>query len=108
MTKFKIYQLDPSKHPDVAFLSYRNWSIAGHEGVVFTYYDLVYEAERNVGDLEDIFIVFNLERPEDFKGHSLSVSDIVEILESDVIEPGRYYCDSIGWKKLEEVQNETA
>jgi hypothetical protein len=38
--------------------------------------------------------MFNLEHPKDFRGHSLSVSDIVQM------EDEFYYCDSFGWKKI--------
>ena len=44
--------------------------------------------------LDKIFEQFNLHHPEDFKGHSLSVSDVV-ILDNEI-----YFCDSIGWKKV--------
>lgn len=44
--------------------------------------------------LETIFERFNIYRPEDFKGHSLSVSDIV------VLGEKKFYCDSFGWKEL--------
>ena len=45
--------------------------------------------------LEYLFKKFNLDRPIDFGGHSMSVSDIVKI-------NGKYYfCDSIGWKNID-------
>ena len=44
--------------------------------------------------LENIFIKFNISHPEDFKGHSLSMSDIV------VLDNQTYLCDMIGWKKV--------
>lgn len=44
--------------------------------------------------LDDIFYIFNCQHPNDFKGHSLSVSDIV------VLGDNYYYCDSIGWKNI--------
>jgi len=37
----------------------------------------VYKGNLKEMDLEDIFIKFNEDRPKDFQGHSLSVSDIV-------------------------------
>lgn len=41
-------------------------------------YDLVYSAPLADGEtLEDLFVRFNVERPEDFTGHSLSVSDVI-------------------------------
>ena len=43
---------------------------------------------------EYLFKKFNLDRPNDFGGHSISVSDIVKV-------DGKYYfCDSIGWKNI--------
>ena len=41
-------------------------------------YDLVYTAPLDSKTtLEDIYRTFNLDRPADFTGHSLSVSDVV-------------------------------
>ena len=45
--------------------------------------------------LEKIFCIFNMRRPEDFKGHSLSVGDIV------VLDEQAYICDIFGWNKIE-------
>ena len=44
--------------------------------------------------LENIFIKFNISHPKDFKGHSLSMSDIV------ILDNEAYLCDMIGWKKV--------
>lgn len=51
--------------------------------------------------LESIYSRFNIDRPEDFKGHSLSVSDTVAIRQTGVINC--YYCDSVGFQKLDVV-----
>ena len=40
----------------------------------------------------------NINRPSDFTGHSLSVSDIVEIVRKD--ETKYYYCDDFGWTDI--------
>lgn len=45
--------------------------------------------------LEDIFEKFNIDRPEDFKGHSLSVSDVVVLHRTDT--DTAHYVDSIGF-----------
>lgn len=50
--------------------------------------------------LEDIFEAFNMDKPDDFKGHSLSVSDIIVIKTKDGIH--FYFTDSIGFKHLTE------
>ena len=69
----------------------------------FSIYDEVWSGEEPDGcdDLEGIYEVFNLYLPNDFKGHSLSVSDIVQIIGSDKKSNGYYFCDSIGWRKLD-------
>ena len=43
-----------------------------------------------------VFVRFNLNRPEDFKGHSLSVSDVV------VMADKAYYVDTVGFQPLKE------
>jgi hypothetical protein len=48
--------------------------------------------------LEDVYVKFNLDRPADFHGHSLSVSDIVALQQSGVVSC--HYVDSIGYKEL--------
>lgn len=45
---------------------------------------------------EDIFVMFNLNRPADYRGRSMSVSDLV-VLEGI----GTYYCDSVGFQKID-------
>lgn len=49
--------------------------------------------------LEEIFEHFNIRRPEDFKGHSLSVGDIV-VLDNDYSH-GAFICDIVGFSKIE-------
>ena len=61
-------------------------------------YEVVYEGELDYPEmpnaLEELFEIFNIRRPEDFKGRSMSVSDIVEV------DGENYYCDAAGWKEL--------
>ena len=73
----------------------------GEQGVDSEIYDKVYEGTIDGSSLEDVFCTFNFSRPVGFKGHSLSVSDIVEVIQSSETEPGFYFCDSIGFQKVE-------
>lgn len=43
--------------------------------------------------LDNIFETFNITHSEDYRGHSLSVSDIVQIIDLNNEEDGYYYCD---------------
>ena len=47
-----------------------------------------------------MFVLFQSGRPEGFQGHSLSVSDVVEVEDAASITPGFYFCDSIGFKEI--------
>jgi len=48
--------------------------------------------------LEGLYTKFNVDQPEDFRGHSLSVSDIVALKTDDVVS--FHYVDSIGFREL--------
>lgn len=50
--------------------------------------------------LDNIFERFNIDRPEDFRGHSLSVSDVIVINRGAEITA--YYVDSFGFQELPE------
>ena len=100
---FEIYQIrrvDETR--DVRFEPYERLLKAGIKPD-FKTYDKMYEADvsmlsgKSTGEkLESAFYVFNQERPEDFKGHSLSVSDVV------VLDDTAYYVDSVGFKPLKD------
>ena len=64
-------------------------------------YDCVYEGKVDCKTLEDIFQKFNTDHPEGYTGRSLSVSDVVEVLDGDDPGEGFFYCDSIGFKEVE-------
>ena len=64
-------------------------------------YELVYEAPLTTKDnLESIYTRFNVDRPADFTGHSLSVSDIV-VLHQDGKDTA-HYCDRAGFSEVPE------
>lgn len=100
---FEIYQIirvEETRH--IRFESYERLAKAGLKPD-FKNYDKMYEADismlsgKSTGEkLESAFYTFNMERPEDFKGHSLSVSDVV------VLDDTAYYVDSVGFKPLKD------
>jgi len=74
-------------------------------------YDMVYAEELSdiQGDtqnekLGDVFLKFNTAHPEDFKGHSLSVSDIVVLYENG--KNSAHFVDSFGFTKLPDFMHE--
>ena len=64
-------------------------------------YELVYTAPLTEKDnLKSIYTRFNIDHPADFKGHSLSVSDIV-VLHQDGKDTA-HYCDRFGFSQVPE------
>ena len=90
--KYKILQLiNPT---DYMFMPFE---YAITHGFKFSDYYVVYEGEieceKSIIDvLERLFVKFNVNRPDDFKGHSLSVSDLIDL------DGFCSYCNPTGWK----------
>ena len=67
-------------------------------------YELVYTAPLTERDsLESIYTRFNIDRPADFTGHSLSVSDIVVLHQGGTNTA--HYCDRAGFSEVPEFLN---
>ena len=100
---YAIYQL---KNDDtVAELRFMNSDHLKVKGVEPQYenYELVYTGAltqdgSQIEKLEDLYRIFNIEHPQDFSGHSLSISDIVALKQAGVVS--YHYVDSIGYKEL--------
>ena len=94
-----IYQLDLSDSTDDLRFMSLDWLEKKGLPVDRDNYQMVYAAELSPGEtLEDIYTRFNIDHPEDFKGHSLSVSDVVVLHEKG--SDTAYYVDSIGFKEV--------
>ena len=107
---FEIYQVKSGEE-------YHDKRFAGLSELIGTPnvadYDLVYSgklseidvnAENKNEILESIFTKFNIDRPEDFKGHSLSVSDVVVLHKDDT--DTAHYVDIAGFNDLPEFLKE--
>ena len=99
--RFGIYQLkDSPQTEEVRFMNSDFWEMKGI-AIAKEHYQLVYAAPLEEGmTLEDIFTKFNIDRPEDFKGHSLSVSDVVVLHQNG--ENTSHFVDSFGYKEVPE------
>ena len=98
---FSIYQLKRGDETrDLRFEPYDRLTAAGHT-VDPANYDLIYSAPLAPGtSLEAIFTRFNIDHPKDFKGHSLSVSDVVVLHQNG--QNTAHYVDSIGYRQTPE------
>ena len=102
---YSIYQLKHGDETrDLRFEPYDRLQVTGNV-VDKANYELVYSAELTPGtSLEDIYTRFNIDHPKDFKGHSLSVSDVV-VLHQDGQDTA-HYVDSFGYKSVPEFLQE--
>lgn len=98
--KVRIFQIDPEK--DTNDLEFRDHEFAMSKGGVDpSIYKQVYGGIVHAEGLEELFVFCNTcQDPPGYCGHSMSVSDVIEICEGK--DKGFYYVDSIGFKKLPE------
>ena len=98
---FSIYQIKVGDETrDLRFEPYDRLTATGHR-VDPKNYALVYSTELTPGtSLEDIYTRFNIDHPKDFKGHSLSVSDVVVLHQNG--QDTAHYVDSFGYKDVSE------
>lgn len=98
MAKYQIMQIKDVDKCSYAFRMYKK------EQFNLSDYSVVYEGETNRIDDNDydicelLFYQFNIERPKDFPGRSLSVSDVIVIIDGDY--EARYYCEIVGWRQI--------
>ena len=103
--RFGIYQLkDTEEARDIHFMGMDYLESKGI-AVKKENYDLLYTAPLEEGtSLEDIYTRFNIDRPADFRGHSLSVSDVVVLHQNG--ENTSHYVDSFGYREVPEFTKE--
>jgi len=102
---FAIYQLNDTElctellYMNMEYLAKKNIAVNRNN------YNAVYAAPLRYDGtkpqiLEALYEKFNLDRPHDFHGHSLSVSDIVALKQDGVVS--YHYVDSVGFRELPE------
>ena len=103
--RFGIYQLkDTEEARDIHFMG---MDYLESKGIAVTKenYDLIYTAPLEEGtSLEDIYTRFNIAHSADFRGHSLSVSDVVVLHQNGEITS--HYVDSFGYREVPQFTRE--
>lgn len=95
--KIALYQINLERGKNLVYFSYDRIA-QRFNGLDCSAYDLTFSGEVNAESLEDVFAIFNHRRPAGFKGRSMSVSDVV-----GVVENGRmvyYFCDRVGFRQI--------
>ena len=113
----KIYQINTDRDDPVKRRTFQSLEalekIFKSTEIKSDLYDKVFDGDVDCHSLNDIFRKFNLDHPEGYRGRSLSVSDVVEIVEApEGIKKGCFFVDDIGFKKVsfdsEKTQDVTA
>ena len=101
---YGIYQLKKSEERTYQFMGMREASHFGFE-IHGEDYELIYSDRLGMEDtLNSLYEKFNINHPQDFTGHSLSVSDVVVMRKNG--ESKAYYVDSFGFTELPEFIHE--
>lgn len=97
--RYGIYQIiDDSPGREYEFMDLNFIERHGYQ-VKKEDYELIYSDEMRYGDtLDSLYEKFNIAHPEDYTGHSLSVSDIVVLNENGKVKA--YFVDSISFREL--------
>ena len=100
--KIRLYQLSKDVYPHARFLPYSEALKAFRDDELpGAIYNLVFEGFVDCPDIEGVYTLFNVESEKYYKGHSLSVSDIVEVLNESYADEGKfYYVEPIGFKEI--------
>ena len=103
MMDITIYQIDPDRDQNGVLFGaldqLEKWQ--GSPEVDAGIYGKVFEGEIDAKDLEEIYEIFNLDKPDGYHGRSLSVSDVVAVRDPGSKKIDYFFCDSIGFKKVD-------
>ena len=102
--KIKIFQIDHEKDKNgVKFMhTDRLEKLQGTTDIDASLYKEVFSGEVDAADLEDVYSMFNCEGHPLHRGHSMSISDVVKT------EDGAYFCDLVGFKKIDFDESKTS
>ncbi len=103
--RIKIYQINSDQDVNrIKFFDFNSLKIfQGHTDINPSIYKKVFYGDVDCSNLEEIYETFNMHEVPTHQGHSLSVSDVIEIIESDneLLKGKCFFCDSIGFKTID-------
>jgi hypothetical protein len=97
LKRCRIHQLKPDTDVMIKFIGYDK--LKEHFGEPDPdNYIAVYDGEVETNDLEEIYAKFNLDHPPGYEGHSLSMSDVVELYNDS--GSSFHYVDWLGFREI--------
>lgn len=98
--KVSVYQIVPElDQKGILFQDLARVKEAGGGRIPSEIYECIYSGELPVTNPEQVFVKCNCEHPEGYKGHSMSVSDVVEF-QYETGESKFFFCDSWGFPEV--------
>ena len=97
--RIRIYQIEMSlDEQNVAFRPYTEMQEKYSGNIPAELYRMIYEGVVPTKEFSVVFYIFNMAHPQDYRGRSLSVSDVIEVVEEN--SSTFYYVDTIGFREV--------
>lgn len=94
----RVWQLKPDVDVRMKFISYtellHDFGLPNPDN-----YQVVFDGEVNTNNLEELYIKFNHDHPFGYSGHSLSMSDVLELY--DEASSNFHYVDRFGFQQVD-------
>ena len=94
----RVWQLKPDVDARMKFVGYdemlQSFSPPDPE-----HYEAVFDGPVDTADLEALYTKFNIDQPPDYHGHSLSMSDVIELY--DDLDSTFHYVDHFGFRQVD-------
>lgn len=106
--RFNLYQINTWRDKlGVAFFSWGQAAkLQKSENLNWSIYEKTYSGTVKANNLNRLFEAFNrghaeeCEPPRSRFCRAMSVSDVIEVVEADGVNPGMYYCDALGFAPI--------
>ncbi len=97
--KFRIYQLGQKSPVTMRFISLAERRKRGYDRPHRGEYVLVHEEEIEKFNLEEVWEKYGQAVPENFAGHALAISDVIEFADGDASR--FFYIDAAGYEEIQ-------
>ena len=93
----RVWQLKPESDLRMRFISLADFCKEFGEPQMSDY-QTVYDGEVETNNLEALYTKFNIDHPPGYAGHSLSMSDVLELYDEN--GSNFFYCDRFGFQEI--------
>lgn len=95
--RVRLYQVRENSNPNLLFRGREAFRDRFGECIPAALYRKVFDGDLAVNNPEQVFVMFNTAHPDGYTGRSMSVSDVVEFVDTGVF----YFCDHCGFDRVQ-------